>query len=148
MKKAKKEHFANLDVNSVTDSKIFWQIVKPLFQIKLPTIKLVENNEMIDDEIEIAKLFNEYFVNIFERLVILTKKTKHCFHKNRSSEREIAVAKYRNVPTQYKCNYREHGKLGNPTFDFDFPSYKETVKEVNNLKSRKVSQKAIFLLVY
>ena len=74
MKKAKKEHFANLDVNSVTDSKIFWQIVKPLFQIKLPTIKLVENNEMIDDEIEIAKLFNEYFVNIFERLVILTKK--------------------------------------------------------------------------
>ena len=83
MKKAKKEHFANLDVNSVTDSKIFWQIVKPLFQIKSPTIKLVENNEMIDDEIEIAKLFNEYFVNIFERLVILAKKTKHCFHKNR-----------------------------------------------------------------
>ena len=74
MKKAKKEHFANLDVNSVTDSKIFWQIVKPLFQIKLPTIKLVENNEMIDDEIEIAKLFNEYFLNIFERSVILTKK--------------------------------------------------------------------------
>ena len=83
LKKAKKEHFANLDVNSVTDSKIFWQIVKPLFQIKLPTIKLVGNNEMIDCEIEIAKLFNEYFVNIFERLVILTKKTKHCFHKNR-----------------------------------------------------------------
>ena len=32
-------------------------------------------------------------------------------------------------------------KLGNPTFGFDFTSYEETVKEVNNLKIRKVSQK-------
>ena len=32
-------------------------------------------------------------------------------------------------------------KLGNPTFGFDFTSYEETVKEVNNLKIRKVSHK-------
>ena len=32
-------------------------------------------------------------------------------------------------------------KLGNPTFRFDFTSYEETIKEVNNLKIRKVSQK-------
>ena len=32
-------------------------------------------------------------------------------------------------------------KLSSPTFGFDFTSYEETVKEVNNLKSRKVSQK-------
>ena len=32
-------------------------------------------------------------------------------------------------------------ELGNPTFGFDFNSYLETVKETNNLKSRKVSQK-------
>ena len=32
-------------------------------------------------------------------------------------------------------------KLGNPTFSFDFTSYEETVKEFNNLKIRKVSQK-------
>ena len=28
---------------------------------------------MIDDEIEIAKLFNEYFVNIVKRLGLFTK---------------------------------------------------------------------------
>ena len=33
-------------------------------------------------------------------------------------------------------------KLGNPTFSFDFTSYEETVKEFNNLKFRKVSQKS------
>ena len=32
-------------------------------------------------------------------------------------------------------------KLGNLIFGFDFTLYEETVKEVNNLKSRRVSQK-------
>ena len=32
-------------------------------------------------------------------------------------------------------------KLGNPSFGFDFTSYEETVKEVNNLKIKNVSQK-------
>ena len=31
--------------------------------------------------------------------------------------------------------------LGNPTFGFNFTTYEKTVKEVNNLKNRKVSQK-------
>ena len=30
-------------------------------------------------------------------------------------------------------------KLGNPAFGFDFTSYEEILKEVNNLKIRKVS---------
>ena len=33
-KKAKKDHFANLDVNSVLDNRKFWQNVKPLFSNK------------------------------------------------------------------------------------------------------------------
>ena len=35
LKKAKKDHFANLDVNSVLDNRKFWQNVKPLSQTKL-----------------------------------------------------------------------------------------------------------------
>ena len=34
---------------------------------------LVENSKMIDDEIEIAKLFNGYFVNIVKRLRLFLK---------------------------------------------------------------------------
>ena len=47
----------------MSDNKKFWQIVKPFFSDKVKaktTVKLFENNEMIDDEIEIVKLFNEY----------------------------------------------------------------------------------------
>ena len=61
LKKAEKEHFANLHVNSISDNKTFWQIDNPFFPNKVivkTTIKWVENNEMINDETEIAKLFN------------------------------------------------------------------------------------------
>ena len=58
----KKDHFANLDVNSVLDNRKFWQNVKPLFSNKVKAktnIKLIENDETIDNEIKIAKTFIE-----------------------------------------------------------------------------------------
>ena len=70
MNKAKKERFANLDVNSTSDNKKFCQIVTIVFSPKVKaktTIKLVENNKMVDDDIEIAKPFDEYFVNIVKK---------------------------------------------------------------------------------
>ena len=70
-KKAKRDHSANLDANSVLDNRKFWQNVKPLFSNKVKakaTIKLIENDETIDNEIKIAKIFNEYFVNTVKNL--------------------------------------------------------------------------------
>ena len=37
-------------------------------------MKLDENNEKIDDEIEIAELLNEYFVNIVQKISSVYKK--------------------------------------------------------------------------
>ena len=82
LKKAKKDHFANLDVNSVLDNRKFWQNVKPLFLKKVKTkttIKLIENDETIDIEIKIAKIFNKYFVNTVKNLGILTEKESATF---------------------------------------------------------------------
>ena len=53
---------------------------------------------------------------------------------------EIAIAKHGNHPSIIAIT-EEMEKLGNLNFGFDFISYEETVKEVNNLKIRKVSQK-------
>ena len=64
-------------------------------QIKLKlktTIKLVENNEIIDDEIGISKLFNEYFVNIVKKLEIFTEKQSAASTENSLSEVERAIA--------------------------------------------------------
>ena len=112
-------------------------------QIKLKakaTIKLVENNEMFDDEIEISKLFSEYFVNIVKKLGLFTKEQSAISTENSLSEVEIAIAKNRNHPSIIAITEKME-KLSNPTFGFDFTSYEQTVKKVNNLKIRKVSQK-------
>ena len=95
---------------------------------------------MIDDEIQIANLFNEYFVNIVKKLGLFTKEQSAVFTENSLNEVEIAIEKYGNHPSIIAIT-EKMGKLGKPTFGFDFASFEETVKEVNNLKIRKVFQK-------
>ena len=46
---------------------------------------------MIDNEIKIAKLFNEYFANIVKYLGILTEKESATFTENNLSEVEMAL---------------------------------------------------------
>ena len=53
---------------------------------------------------------------------------------------KIAIAKYRNHPSVNPIT-EEIEALRYTQFGFDFTSYKEIAKEVNNLKSRKVFQR-------
>ena len=134
---------ANLSIKSVTDNK-FWQTVKSLFSNKVKAktvIKLVENDVMIEDESEIAKIFNEYFVNIVKKVGILTEEQTTYSATNQLSEVEMAIIKYKNHPSIKAITDRME-KLGKPTFNFKFTSHEETEKEVNNLKIKKASQKS------
>ena len=140
MKKAKNDHFANLDVNSILDNRKFWGNVKPLFSNKVQTIKLIENDEIIDNEIKIAKIFNEYFVNIVKNLGIVTEKESGTFTENNLSEVEVALKKYKNHSSINAITKRMKN-LGNLTFSFNFISHEDTVKELNKLKNKKASQK-------
>ena len=114
------------------------QHFKPLFSNKVKattTIKLVENNKMM-----VAKLLNEYFVNIVKKLGIFTKVQSAVSTENSQSEVEIAIAKFRNHPSINAITEKME-RLGNTTFGFDFTLYEETFQEVKSLKGRKVSQK-------
>ena len=82
---------------------------------------------MIDNEIEIAKLFNKYSVNIVKKLGLFTKEQSAVFTQNSLSEVEIAIAKYRNHQSIIAVTEKME-KLGNPTFGFDFTSHEKTVK--------------------
>ena len=144
LKRPKREHFENLDINSISNNKQFWQIVKPLFSNKVKgktTMKFVGNYEMIDNEMQIANLFNKYFVNIVKKLGLYTKEQGAISTENSLCKVEIAIEKYGNHPSIIAITEKME-KLGSPTFGFDFTSYEKLVKEVNNLKIRKVSQKA------
>ena len=124
----------------MTDNKKFSQTVKPLFSnnVKAKTvIKLVENDAMIDDESEIAKNFNEHFVNIVKKLGILTEEQTMYSAANQLSEVEMAIIKYKNHPSIKAITDRME-KLGNQIFKFKFTSREETEKEVNKLLKNQI----------
>ena len=99
---------------------------------------------MIDDESEIAKIFNEYFVNIVKKVGILTEEQTTYSATNQLSEVEMAIIKYKNHPSIKAITDRME-KLGKPTFNLKFTSREETGKEVNNLKIKKLNKNQIFL---
>ena len=69
--KTKKEYFNSLNIKQVPDNKLFWKSVKPFFCDKgsnSSKITLVEENNIISDEEEIANIMNNYFINVTKTL--------------------------------------------------------------------------------
>ena len=69
--KTKKEHFHSLNIKQVSHNKLFWKSVKPSFSDKgsnSSKITLVEENNIISDEEEIANTMNNYFINVTKPL--------------------------------------------------------------------------------
>ena len=70
-RKTKKEYFNSLNVKQGSDNKLFWKSVKPFFSDKgsnSSKITLVEEDNIISDEEEIANIMNNYFVNVAKTL--------------------------------------------------------------------------------
>ena len=66
LRKDKKDFYGNLNISKVTDNRVFWKIVKPKISDKLKIrskITLVEDDNILFQDAEIAKTFNEYFIN-------------------------------------------------------------------------------------
>ena len=67
LRKEKKDFYGNLDISKVTDNRVFWKIVKPKISDKVKIrskITLVEDDKILSQDVEIAKTFNECFINI------------------------------------------------------------------------------------
>ena len=63
-KKERKFFYSNLELNEITDNKLFWKAIKPLLSekcIQSSKISLVSNNKVISEDLELAKTFNNYF---------------------------------------------------------------------------------------
>ena len=69
-RKAKKAYYSKLKPCIVSDDKLFWKKVKPLFSDKTISkdITLTEKNGIISDKCVVANICNDYFVNAVIRL--------------------------------------------------------------------------------
>ena len=69
----KEVYFETLDIKSVTDNKMLWKTVAPLFSNKSKAsnkITLSENEKLIINDQKCAEVFNNYFNSIVEELNI------------------------------------------------------------------------------
>ena len=72
-KKARKNFYINLDIQSVTDSNRFLSTVKPFFSDKgmgRKKITLIDDNRIISEDVEVAKVLNTFFDNAVTSLNI------------------------------------------------------------------------------
>ena len=70
-KKAVKEYFNKITEAGVVENKIFWKVMKPFVTNKSGlsnnNIMIIQNNNLITNEKELAKTLNSHFINIVEK---------------------------------------------------------------------------------
>ena len=139
VRSARKAYYSNLSIKDVNDNKTFWKIVESLFSEKVnmnENITLVENNNIISSEIEIAEKLNDFFSNIIQELNIKVKEDLLCDVSDINDLVERAIQKYKNHPS---IQMIKETFDSNKTFSFDFVSYDTIFKEIVSLDTKKAT---------
>ena len=100
-KKERKKYYSNLDINLITDNKKFWKTVKSLFSDKHVSnnkITLVNGDEIISTDNEVAEPLNSFFTNALNYLNIEGFKTEYCLNPDLDNISNI-IDKFRNHPS-------------------------------------------------
>ena len=137
LKREKKKYFSNLNLKNITDNKKFWNTVKPLFSNYnggSRKITLIEDDKIISNDDEVAKTFNQFFVDSVKSLNIAGNKFLLNDTENISDPVEIALKKYENHPsvTDIKENVSVDAK-----FTFSKVTVSEMISEIKNLDISK-----------
>ena len=142
LRKAKRDYYSSLDPSKITDNKKFWKVVKPLFSEKSTTnnnITLVENNNIFQDEKEVAEKFNDFFRNAVKDLKIEINNNLLTDDLNITDPILKAIRKYTNHPSILKIiefygNEKEK-------FSFKHTTFETVYNEIMSLNLSKASPK-------
>ena len=107
-RKEKKLYYNNLDIKLITDNKKFWKTVKPFFSDKHfihNKINLLDGDEIISDDLQVAQRFNKYFSNVVKNLDIEGFESDYCFDLGLDHIANI-VEKFKDHPSIHKI--KEH----------------------------------------
>ena len=137
LKKEKKKYFGNLDLKKITDNKRFWNTIKPLFSNgsgKSGKITLVENEEIITDDKDIAETFNNFFVDTVSSLDIQGNKALENNTDGITDPVLKAVKRFEDHPSVLEI--KKNVTL-NTEFSFSEVTIEEMSTEIDELKVNK-----------
>ena len=101
--KKRKKKIANLNKKDITGNRKFWQTIKPFLAKKTKLrekITLIENENLVSDDAEVATCLNNFFSYIVKNLEIPKYDVEDDLHLNMNSHPTLkAVFKYKNHPS-------------------------------------------------
>ena len=137
LRKTKKAYYSNLNMKDVVDNKKFLKTIKSFFfekSNKFENIYLIENDNLLTDDFEIAETFNKYFQNLVPNLDLKVPSNLLCQTPENGDEILAAIYKYQNHPSiktiLEKCNF---------SFSFKTVSLTDVEKEMKSLNTNKAS---------
>ena len=101
-KKERRNYYAKLKLNNITDNKKFWNVMKPLFSNKggvKDNIVLVKDNKMISDDTEVTQTFNDFFTNAVSVLDIIENKSLLTETKNENGGVKEVIKRFEIHPS-------------------------------------------------
>ena len=72
-RKEKKKYYNDIDLKLLTENKLFWKTIKPMFSDKhniCRKITLIDNDEIISNDVIVAETMNDFFSNAVAELDI------------------------------------------------------------------------------
>ena len=117
-----------------------WKKTSPLFSNKIKSkenITLAENDEIISNDIEVAKTFQNFFGSIVKNLNI-QRDEKHRSKTTQDNSVLACIEKFSEHPSIISINKRM--KTNCNKFSFKYGERKKFLTEIQNLNSRKASQ--------
>ena len=141
LRKARRNYHENLELGKVNDSKKIWNAVKPVFGNKVTTrsnITLTENKKVVTSEIELAKIFNKYFVDIVLKLVIKPVASSPN-NDLETGNLSAIIKKYKNHSSIIAIEKYMKG-LGEKSFHFSKATSDIVLRNIQKLDTKKASQ--------
>ena len=137
LKKERTKYWGNLDLKKYTDNKKFYDTMKPLFSKSVCRnlkITLVENNNIITGDKEVAEKFNNFFINAVSSLGITENKALLTDESAMADPVSKAIKKFENHPSirDIKKNVAIES-----VFSFSEINIAEMLVEINDLDDKK-----------
>ena len=108
-RKEKRRFYENIDTNKITDNRIFWKTVKPLFSEKHilnKKITSVEKNDIVSNDADVAEIMNLYFSFAVQDLEIDGYAENLCSSSVNSDPISKIIVKFKDHPSILKIKER------------------------------------------
>ena len=137
VRREKRKYYNNLNMQNITDNKKFWTTIKPLFSEKNTSIKkkitLIENDQIISNDADVAEIMNTFFSSIVEKMQITGFNTENIWD-NYDDKVAKCIHKFRNHPS---IAHIKNNVQNDKTFIFSTGNQETIDITINNLNLNK-----------